>query len=186
MKVKPSALGGIVLLCNLALCSADDDDDFCFDKRRNRFVRSYDCEHDCCSGNECGSSSECRAALIIGLIIGAVILCLCIGGCIALWYFCWREGARDQHPQTVTVVTAQPVQGGPAPMYGQPVQGPPPPLANPGYPPPAEGQVYPPQGQYPPPAEGQAYPPQGQYPPPAQGQYPPPAQGQAQCTPSPY
>eukprot|EP01064_Diplonema_japonicum_P007717 TRINITY_DN1534_c0_g2_i1.p1 TRINITY_DN1534_c0_g2~~TRINITY_DN1534_c0_g2_i1.p1 ORF type:complete len:201 (+),score=36.28 TRINITY_DN1534_c0_g2_i1:62-604(+) len=179
MKVKPSVLGGIVFLCNLALCSADDDDT-CLDRRRNRWVRSRDCEHSCCVDNECGSSSECTAALVIGLIVGAVILCLCVGGCIALWYFCWRDGIRSQ-PQTIAVVTAQPVTG-PAPMYGVPVDAHGnavpqqyPPLSAPG----PQGQVQcpPPQDQCTPAHSAEVYPPQGH-----QGH--PPPQGQVQCTPA--
>eukprot|EP01064_Diplonema_japonicum_P007716 TRINITY_DN1534_c0_g1_i1.p1 TRINITY_DN1534_c0_g1~~TRINITY_DN1534_c0_g1_i1.p1 ORF type:complete len:210 (+),score=47.69 TRINITY_DN1534_c0_g1_i1:62-631(+) len=188
MKVKPSVLGGIVFLCNLALCSAGDDD-ICFDKGRNRWVRSRDCEHHCCVDNECGSSGECTTALVIGLIVGGVILCLCVGGCIALWYFCWREGSRNNNsiqPQTVAVVAVQPVQHPGSAQY--PVQYPPPLSTVDGqaYPPPgvqvypAVAPVYPQmQGQYPPVVEGQAYPQ-------AQPQCPPPplAQGQAQCVPS--
>ena len=136
------------------------DDDTCWDSRRGRRVHPRDCQHNCCWGNDCGSSSECKNALVIGMIIlGVGLFICCIVGAIIFMY-CGRRGcfARQQEVHVVGEPQHQPAYQQPYPAAGYPPaqqQCPPP-----AYPP--QQQPYPPQQQaYPQPVTGQpVYPPQ--------------------------
>eukprot|EP01064_Diplonema_japonicum_P030468 TRINITY_DN518_c9_g1_i1.p1 TRINITY_DN518_c9_g1~~TRINITY_DN518_c9_g1_i1.p1 ORF type:complete len:199 (+),score=23.94 TRINITY_DN518_c9_g1_i1:68-598(+) len=66
------------------------DDDYCYDEERRINVRTSDCPHNCCVSGDCGSSDECRTALIIGLVIvGCIVLCCCI--CIIIGFMFWQK-----------------------------------------------------------------------------------------------
>eukprot|EP01061_Rhynchopus_euleeides_P039578 TRINITY_DN678_c0_g1_i1.p1 TRINITY_DN678_c0_g1~~TRINITY_DN678_c0_g1_i1.p1 ORF type:complete len:174 (+),score=42.04 TRINITY_DN678_c0_g1_i1:48-569(+) len=121
----------------------DDDTTYCWDSRISRRVPAGACPHDCCWGDECGSDTECRRALIIGLVIGGVLLICAIVFGILLYLYCTKKSCFRQ--QESTVVYTEPVQQG-QPVQGQPVQG---------YP--LQQQGYPQQG-YPPPAHQAGYP----------------------------
>ncbi|KAJ9461920.1 hypothetical protein DIPPA_52454, partial [Diplonema papillatum] len=110
--LRPVVLLVSAMLFNLAKA---DDDDFCF--LNNRLVLERDCPHDCCSGNYCGSESDCRAQWIIAVII----VCCVVGACVivgtVLFMWCTKSGPFKR--RVVVVETTHPYSN-PQPVYVHP------------------------------------------------------------------
>eukprot|EP01059_Diplonema_ambulator_P027929 TRINITY_DN46611_c0_g1_i1.p1 TRINITY_DN46611_c0_g1~~TRINITY_DN46611_c0_g1_i1.p1 ORF type:complete len:213 (+),score=18.70 TRINITY_DN46611_c0_g1_i1:47-640(+) len=179
----------VALLCLLAVCAEakisksktpSSTSDYCYNEDTGMQVRTADCPHNCCVNDKCGSSDQCKTALIVGLvIIGSVLLCCCC--CVIVVFMFWRKKgcfSKGSKPyDSASHGTPAPQQGYPHnpqdnlyPMTGYP-------------PPPQQGGYYPPPPQqqygYPPPLSPQSgYPPQHGNPPAYVPGYPPYEQSQ--------
>eukprot|EP00656_Telonema_subtile_P017943 TRINITY_DN19677_c0_g1_i1.p1 TRINITY_DN19677_c0_g1~~TRINITY_DN19677_c0_g1_i1.p1 ORF type:complete len:220 (+),score=19.93 TRINITY_DN19677_c0_g1_i1:92-751(+) len=86
--------------------------DSCYNPSTETETRSDQCEHECCWGDNCGSSSECQqAAVVAGVVVACLVVCIC--GCIC-WCFFKRKlcfgSCRKEGDESACHVVQQPVQ----------------------------------------------------------------------------
>eukprot|EP00658_Telonema_sp_P-2_P043703 TRINITY_DN3159_c0_g1_i16.p1 TRINITY_DN3159_c0_g1~~TRINITY_DN3159_c0_g1_i16.p1 ORF type:complete len:167 (-),score=17.55 TRINITY_DN3159_c0_g1_i16:260-760(-) len=119
-------------------------DSQCFNSKYDSQTEAGQCEHDCCWGSECGSESECdNVAIIVGVVIGSIALCICVGVgfCfykkVCCFSSCRRSSRHHNDCQQQPVVVATPAYNQPQPTYitqqgmGQPTYPPVPPAQPP-------------------------------------------------------
>eukprot|EP01064_Diplonema_japonicum_P028702 TRINITY_DN446_c0_g2_i1.p1 TRINITY_DN446_c0_g2~~TRINITY_DN446_c0_g2_i1.p1 ORF type:complete len:177 (+),score=30.66 TRINITY_DN446_c0_g2_i1:43-531(+) len=98
-----------VLFLFLSVCLAgvhgQTNDDWCFDKERGVRVPTADCAHNCCVNGDCGSSSECKAAIAVGLIILFVVLGVCCVAIVVGVMCCTQTGCFKPKAATTTIVS---------------------------------------------------------------------------------
>eukprot|EP01064_Diplonema_japonicum_P015880 TRINITY_DN2386_c0_g1_i4.p1 TRINITY_DN2386_c0_g1~~TRINITY_DN2386_c0_g1_i4.p1 ORF type:complete len:158 (+),score=34.86 TRINITY_DN2386_c0_g1_i4:58-474(+) len=125
-----------VLLGTLALQvvgqTHNDDDKLCWDKDKNKAVKTKDCDHGCCVDGDCGSKSECDTVHVVLIVVGvgaAVIFCVFLVVAFLWWrkMCCFEKKEPSPSEQAVLAYPCHPTpyanqypqQGHPM-VYGTP------------------------------------------------------------------